>query len=165
MQQARRAIDALQNAGFEASSIALAGEAGAAAARMADASANTSHGDSRMIWRVVWRGFWWSIAGAIAGAAVGFGLAKSGLPFPASSDNVALQVASWTMFLHVGGAIVGVYLGISSGAAWELTFQPVAGPVAIAVRSLDARGLARAERILRDRGATDVRRPAAGAGD
>jgi hypothetical protein len=164
MAQARRAIDALQFAGIEANDISLAGEGAAAAARLADSSTNSARSDAPIIWRVAWRGFWWSVWGAIAGVAAGFVFGLSGLTLPGTSNSMALQIVSWGMFLHVGGAIVGVYAAITSGSAWELTFQPVEGPVVIAVRSGDVRHVARAERVLREKGASDVRRdPAPGA--
>jgi len=164
MAQARRAIDALQFAGIEANDIALAGEGAAAAARLADTSRNSGRSDAPIIWRVAWRGFWWSVWGAVLGVAAGFVFGLSGMTLPGTSNSMALQIVSWAMFLHVGGAIVGVYAGVTSGSAWELTFQPVEGPVVIAVRSGDVSQIARAERVLREKDATDVRRgPAPGA--
>lgn len=157
MAQARRAIDALQFAGIEANDIAISGEGAVEAARLADASKNSGRSDAPIIWRVAWRGFWWSIWGGILGVAAGVAFGLSGLTLPGTSNSMALQIVSWGMFLHVGGAIVGVYAGITSGSAWELTFQPVEGPVVIGVRSGDLRRIARAERVLREKGATDVR--------
>jgi hypothetical protein len=160
MAEARRAIDALQFAGIEANDISLAGEGAAEAARLAGASANSGRSDAPIIWRVAWRGFWWSIWGLVLGVAAGVVFGLSGLTLPGTSNSMVLQIVSWAMFLHVGGAIVGVYAAITSGSAWELTFQPVAGPVVIAVRSGDVARIARAERVLREKGATDVRRSA-----
>lgn len=157
MAGARRAIDALQFGGIEANDIALSGE-GVAQAEQLASRGNTGASDSPIIWRVVWRGFWWSIAGGVLGVAIGAVFGMSGLTLPGTSNSMALQIVSWAMFLHVGGAIVGIYAGVTTGSAWELTFQPVAGAVTVAVRSGDTGRIAKAKRILHEKQATGIQR-------
>jgi hypothetical protein len=73
------------------------------------------------------------------------------------SNSLPLQVASWAMFLHVGGALWGAYVGISNGRAWELTFQPVeSGRVFVNVAASNEHGGHRAERVLRSKAALSV---------
>jgi hypothetical protein len=160
MEGARRAIDALQNDGVEANSISLSGEGADAAKRMADSQRNTSASDAPILGRVIWRCVLWSIVGAVLGVAIGLAFGLSGLLLPGTSNNVALQVASWAMFLHVGGALWGAYAGISSGSAWELTFQPAGdnGRVFVNVAATNERESARAERVLRSKSALSVSR-------
>ena len=161
MQGARRAIDALQNDGVEANSIALTGEGADAARRIANGSRNTNASDAPILGRVIWRCVLWSIVGAILGAGVGFVLGLSGLTFPGVSNNMAIQIASWAMFLHVGGALWGAYAGISNGSAWALTFQPIGsegGRVFVNVAASNEHDSHRAERILRSKAAVVITR-------
>jgi hypothetical protein len=161
MDGARRAIDALQNGGVEASTITLSGEGADAAAHMAGSRRNTNASDAPILWRVIWRCVFWSIVGGVLGAAVGFAFGASGLTLPGTSNSVPLQVVSWAMFLHVGGALWGAYAGISNGGAWELTFQPVGsehGRVWVNVAATNERDSQRAEHILRSKAALHVQR-------
>jgi hypothetical protein len=161
MEGARRAIDALQNDGVEASVIMLSGEGADAAKRMAGSQRNTNATDAPIIGRVVLRCVLWSIVGGLLGVGVGFAFATSGLTLPGTSNNLALQVASWAMFMHVGGALWGAYAGISSGGAWELTFQPVgveSGRVFVNVAATNEHESRRAERILRSKSALTITR-------
>ncbi len=153
---ARRAIEALQFGGVEASAISISGDGAEAALRVANSRLDSSGSDNPVMWRVAWRGFWWSVAGAIAGAAVGTLLGLTGIGIPGTSNGLVIQIVCWTMFLHVLGAIIGVYAGISSGTAWEQTFLPVEGAVVVEVRSRDARTLERAARIMREKGGAAV---------
>ncbi len=161
MEGARRAIDALQNDGVEAANITLSGEGADAAKRIANSSRNTNASDAPILGRVIWRCVFWSIVGAVLGVGVGFAFGLSGLTFPGTSNSMALQVASWAMFLHVGGALWGAYAGISSGSAWELTFQPVGsdrGRVFVNVAATNERESSRAERVLRSKAAIAITR-------
>lgn len=157
---ARRAIEALQNDGVEANIITLSGEGADAAKRRADSQRNHNASDAPIIGRVIWRCVLWSIVGGGLGVVVGLVLGGSGLTLPGSSNNLALQVASWAMFFHVGGALWGAYAGISSGSAWELTFQPVSGGgrVFVDVAAENEQESQRAERILRGKSALTVTR-------
>ena len=160
MEGARRAIDALQNDGVEAGTISLSGEGADAARHMANSQRNTNASDAPILGRVIWRCVLWSIVGAVLGAGVGLAFGLSGVLLPGTSNGVAIQVASWAMFLHVGGALWGAYAGISSGSAWELTFQPAGdnGRVFVNVSATDERESMRAERVLRSKSALNVSR-------
>jgi hypothetical protein len=109
---------------------------------------------------VIWRCAFWSMLGGVLGAGVGFALGSSGLgTFPGMSNSLPLQVASWAMFLHVGGALWGAYVGISNGRAWELTFQPVeSGRVFVNVAASNEHDGHRAKRVLRSKAALSVSR-------
>lgn len=161
MESARRAIDALQNNGVEANSITLSGEGADAARRIANSSRNTNASDAPILGRVIWRCVLWSIVGAVLGVGVGLAFGLSGLTFPGMSNNAALQVVSWAMFLHIGGALWGAYAGISNGSAWELTFQPIGsegGRVFVNVAATNEHDSHRAERVLRSKTAIAITR-------
>ena len=164
MEGARRAIEALQNDGIEANTISLSGEGADAAKRLASSQRNTNASDAPILARVIWRCVWWSIVGAVLGVGVGFAFGSSGLTFPGTSNSMALQVASWAMFLHVAGALWGAYAGISSGQAWELTFQPVgadSGRVFVNVAAANEHESRRAERVLRSKSPLAIQRAGA----
>jgi hypothetical protein len=166
MDGARRAIEALQFGGVEASRIYLMGEGAEEAARVAGSRLDTSASDRPILSRIVWRTVWWSIVGAVLGVGIGLFIGLTGVGLlPGTSNSVALQVASWGMFLHIAGALCGAYAGVSMGSAWELTFQPIRGRVTVAVRERDAKAVERAERILRGKSPLSVARPAAASGD
>jgi hypothetical protein len=160
MDGARRAIEALQFGGVEASRIYLMGEGAEEAARVAGSRLDSSASDRPILSRIVWRTVWWSIVGGVVGVGVGlfFGLSGFG-GIPGMSNSVALQVASWGMFLHIAGAILGAYAGVSMGSAWELTFQPIRGRVIVAVRERDEKSVERAERIMRGKSPLSIARP------
>lgn len=65
--------------------------------------------------RVFWSGFWWSVAGAIVGVLIGVVVGAFGLGIPGASSAIWIQIASWAMFAHVAGAIVGSYLALDTG--------------------------------------------------
>lgn len=154
MAAARRAIESLQNAGIEAGRIALTGDSADAA--RASAALRSSSTDLPIFWRALLKGFWWGVWGALAGALIGVFVWWADIPAPGFGESLALQVATWAMYLHVAAAICGLYAGIGGmGDAWELSFQRTAGPVDIGVR-VPARDIDRVARILRDRGASSV---------
>jgi hypothetical protein len=159
MERARRAIEALQNDGIEVGRITLSGEGADAAKRIANTRLNSNASDAPILGRVIWRCVWWSIVGAVIGFGVGLAFGLSGVTFLGMSNSLVLQVASWTMFLHIAGALWGAYAGISNGSAWELTFQPVGvGRVFVNVAASNERDSHRAERVLRSKTAISVRR-------
>jgi len=156
MAAARRAIDALQFGGVEATRIALLGEA-AESARRADAQRNMAGRDTPLMWRIIWRGFLWSIVGGVLGVALGLVFGLLGVGLPGYGGSLGIQIASWAMFAHVAGALWGAYAAISSGDAWEATFQSgPTGPVVIGVRTDDPREIERSARILREKQANSV---------
>lgn len=145
MAAARRAIDALQFAGFDPAEIRLLGAA-ADAARRAEARANMSRRDLPLIRRITWRAILWSLVGAPVGAVIGAVLVPAG----AIVINWWFTVLMWTLFGHLIGGMWGAYAALSIGDAWEMTFEHVEGmPIVVAVRAEDERAAARAERILR----------------
>jgi hypothetical protein len=145
MRPARRAIEALQLAGVEATRITLAGE-GAAAARAADNERDTSARDLGMLRRIIWLSVLWGVAGAAVGALVGVAAGSLGL----FGGNMGIQIAGWAMFFHVSGGLVGAYAAISNGDAWEMTFQRAdSGPVEVRVRPRNAADARRIEALLR----------------
>lgn len=155
MAAARSAIEALQNAGVEASRIALTG-ASADAARV-QAAQRTSSTDLPIFWRALWKGFWWGAWGALAGALIGVFVWWADVPAPGFGESLALQVASWAMYVHVAAAICGLYAGIGGiGDAWELSFHETRGAVEIGVRASASNDSDRLARILRERGASSV---------
>lgn len=143
MASARKAIDELQYAGVDGSRIRLLGAA-ANAARSADARKSSAERDRPLVWRVFWRGVLWSLVGTPAGALLGLALGLAGLDV----INVWFTVLLWALFGHLLGGMWGAYAALSTGDAWEMTFQDAEGmPVVVAVRvEGDA---ARVERILR----------------
>ena len=113
--------------------------------------------ESPLLWRVFWSGLWWSVVGGVVGALLGLVIGLLGLGLPGTPDNLAVQIASWAMFLHVAGALAGCYAALDTGDRYarkadhhdvQLTLVRVA--------MSDSDMLVRAERILTEAGATDV---------
>jgi hypothetical protein len=65
--------------------------------------------------RVFWSGLWWSVLGAVVGAGLGLLVGLLDLGIPGSFESTVLQVASWAMFFHVLGALLGCYLVLDTG--------------------------------------------------
>jgi len=152
MAAARRAIDALQFAGFDPAEIRLLGAA-AEAARRAEARTNMSDRDVPLVWRVLGRGILWSIVGTPVGAVIGVVLAVAG----AVVINWWFTVLMWALFGHFIGGMWGAYAALSIGDAWEMTFERVEGaPIVVSVRVADAAAAGRAERALRAHGPAGV---------
>lgn len=143
MAAARKAIDDLQYGGVDGSRIRLLGAA-ADAARAADARTNSAARDRPLVWRIFWRGVLWSLVGTPVGALLGLTLGLAGLEV----INLWFTVLLWALFGHLLGGMWGAYAALSTGDAWEMTFQDVEGmPIVVAVRiEGDA---ARVERVLR----------------
>jgi hypothetical protein len=155
MSHARRAIEALQNAGIDATRMDLVGEAGARA--RAAASERATSTDLSILWRALWKGFWWGAWGAVVGALFGVFVWWADIPAPGFGESLPLQIASWAMYVHVAAAICGLYAGIGGmGTAWELSFQDEPGPVELGVRAAPGKDATRVARILRERQATSV---------
>jgi hypothetical protein len=149
---ARRCIERLSRAGVDGGAIELLGRievvtAGRAGDRQTDRGSSLALG-GRML-----RG---ALFGALPGAVFGAVLLSV-----MASDGTATLLAG----LGGGagfGAGIGVLLGLltipSMASSWERTFAPlVPGGVAVGIRSLDARTLARARRVLADERARTVR--------
>jgi hypothetical protein len=145
MAAARAAIASLQAAGVDAARISVgAGSAMEDAPRMR--SSETS-----LLWRVLLLGAFWSIIGGIAGAVLGFVLGVNDIGVPGTPDNVGIQIASWAMFLHVAGALVGCYLAIDTGDHYASTaLHHDADIVRVRVRAQHRAEYERATEIMRD---------------
>lgn len=148
MPAARRAIEALQYDGVEATRISLAGPA-VEEARQADSEPNSLRRDEPIVWHIVLRAVWWSIVGGVAGALVGLIAAAIGFDFGVGGPPI--QIAGWAMFGHVAGGLWGAYAALTSGDAWELTFQPTQGAVIVSVRADNRREIDRCLHIMREK--------------
>lgn len=104
LDDARAAATALEAAGIDPKRISIA-----------KGGASTARGEAPVMSRVFWTGFWWSVGGAAVGALIGLTLGRLGVGVPGAPDNIAIQVASWAMFLHVGGALCGCYASLDTG--------------------------------------------------
>jgi hypothetical protein len=113
--------------------------------------------DRSMIRRIFWAGLIWGGIGAVLGGAIGYALATVGFP----TDNMAIQVASWAMFVHIAATLWAAYAVIYNGAERDRTTpsrpRPNAGSMVI-VRSPDPTLLDHAERILTQTTPTSLRR-------
>jgi len=108
-----------------------------------------------MIWRIVWAGLIWGSVGAVAGGAIGYGLAVVGFP----TDNTAIQVASWAMFVHIAATLWAAYAVIYDGSERDRSPNRArTGDAMVIVRSPNASLVDRAERVLAESGAAGVRR-------
>jgi hypothetical protein len=107
--------------------------------------------------RVFWSGFWWSIAGGAVGALLGLIVGVLGWGLPGTPDNIAVQIASWAMFLHVAGALAGCYAALDTGDRFaHKADHHDASATLVRVRSNDAEASMRAARILVKAGGVDV---------
>lgn len=105
--------------------------------------------------KVFWSGFWWSVIGAIVGAAMGLAVGLLGWGIPGTTDNIAIQVASWTMFMHVLGALLGCYLVLDTGDRFARKADHHDVPsTLVRVRSADPDSITISERVLREAGAS-----------
>lgn len=153
MASARRAIDALQYDGVEATHIALSGPA-VDEARRADSRPNSLERDEPIVWHILVRSVCWSIVGGVAGALVGAVATAIGVDLGVGGRPI--QIAGWAMFGHVAGGLWGAYAALTAGDAWELTFQPSRGAVIVSVRAGNRREIDRYSRILRDKHALRI---------
>jgi hypothetical protein len=148
---ARRAMAMLAGNGVPAEAVSFAGSVVAAP----DTATELVRKDRSVIMRIFWAGLWWGVAGAFVGAGIGYGFAM--LEFP--TENVAIQVASWAMFVHIAATLWAAYAVIDDGTPQGPPARASSGaaPMVI-VRTADAFMLERAERALRESGAFRVRR-------
>ena len=149
---ARQALVLLRNAGIAEEAISVVREQRASPGETAE---DLVQEDRSMIARIFWAGMAWGGIGAVVGAGIGFVLAR--LSFP--TDNMAIQIASWAMFVHLAAllwaAYAVIYDGKPRGAPVRLGAE--ARGAMVVVRSADASLLARAEVALRESAAIDVR--------
>lgn len=143
---AEKAITTLEAHGFDGDDVRLIGDA----VRRAD-STDVSRRDAALTTRVA--------GGAIVGGAIGtvVGAVLGLLVGAIIGGNL------WWAFGLIGAVALGAY-GVAVGGysrvrgtdGWDLTFEPVAGEAAVAVRSNDGATLDEAADALRDAGATRV---------
>jgi len=147
---ARRAVVTLRGAHVPEAAISLVGEAAA----RAETAAELVREDRSVIWRIFWAGLIWGGAGAIGGAALGYALALLAWP----TGNVAIQVASWAMFVHIAATLWAAYAVIDSARERDRAPSVRARSPMVVVRTVDAALIERAEAVLRATGAAGVQR-------
>ncbi|MBW3576562.1 MAG: hypothetical protein KY462_02250 [Actinobacteria bacterium] len=157
MATARRAVQALQMAGIDASQITLFGPAAdEAAADLTVADADEAF--TAVMWRRTWVG---ALIGTALGAVLGGAISAAVLAgtFPHSAGVLVAAI--------VGTAVLGLGTGAATGAtssaqmsqAWELTFHPVGpGHVGVGVHTDSAKEANRAETVLARHAPTQLER-------
>lgn len=149
---ARRCIERLSRAGVDGGAIELLGRVEVVTAGR-DGDRQTDRGSSLALGGRVLRGVAW---GAPPGALFGAGLLAA-----TSSQGTATLLAGLGGGAGFGagvGVLVALLAAPTMASSWERTFAPlVPGGVAVGVRSLDERTLARARRVLARAGARTVR--------
>ncbi len=147
MEAARRAIQALQMAGIDASQITLFGPAADEAA----AGLDVREADERFT-AVMWRRMW---VGGVVGASLGALLGGAVAAVVLTGAGPGAVEVFWAAV--VGTAVLGLGTGMATGAtssaqmsrAWELTFHTVLpGAVGVSVHTDVAAEARRAELIL-----------------
>jgi hypothetical protein len=148
METARRAVQALQTAGIEATQISLFGPA----ADEARESLDVREADSRFA-GVMWRRTW---IGGLIGAVIGAAFGAVGAAIVLRGAGPGAVGVFWAAV--VGAAVLGLGTGAATGAtssaqmsrAWELTFHTVLpGEVGVAFYTDRRREADRAEHVLR----------------
>ena len=115
--------------------------------------------------RVFWSGLWFSIVGGAIGALLGLIVGLLGWGLPGTPDNIAVQVASWAMFLHVAGALAGCYAALDTGDRFaRKADHHDASATLVRVRSNDGDASMRAAQVLAEAGGVDVEGPVQGRG-
>ena len=117
MAAARSMVAALQAAGIESGRISIGTADGVREAPRLPGN------EAPLLWRVFALGFLWGVAGALLGAIVGLVLGVYGIGVPGTPDNIGIQIASWAMFMHVTGALVGCYLALDTGDRFAATVE------------------------------------------
>ncbi len=90
---------------------------------------------------------------------VGLAFGLLGVSAPVIGTSVALEVASWAMFLHIGGALLGIYLALTGADAWGIDDGDAGSGAIVSVRiaSGNRTDTETAQRILWEHGAMTVR--------
>ena len=113
--------------------------------------------EAPLLRRVFWSGLWWSVGGGLVGAVLGLLVGLAGLGLPGTPDNLAVQVASWAMFLHVAGALVGCYAALDTGDRFaRTTDHHDEQSTLVRVSSLDDTVIRTAEHVFTEAGALTV---------
>jgi hypothetical protein len=149
---ARRCIERLSRAGVDGGAIELLGRIEVVTAGR-DGDRQTDRGSSLALGGRILRGIAWGVPpGAVFGAVL---LAVT------SGEGTATMLAGFAGGAGFGagiGVLIGLLTAPTMATSWERTFAPlVPGGVAIGIRSLDARSLTRARRVIARAGARSVR--------
>jgi hypothetical protein len=158
MEDARRAIAALEHSGVDASHISLLGQQVAEAIDQND----TAHRDERIMDEQAGSAAGGIAAGGLIGGTAGFlaGLAAFGIP------GAGPVIAGGIWALSLGGAAAGAGVGLAAtgyarikqSEAWELTYDAVSrGSVAVGVHSPDKQDVDAAATVLEREGGSEIR--------
>lgn len=138
MEDARKAVEALERAGVPASHISLLGPR----AEEASTTADTSQRDEQVVEKAMQATLGGAAAGTGVGGAVGFLAGAAAFGIPGVGPGVGAGIWAATL----GGAAAGGGVGFTAGAmakmkqsqAWELTLEEVSkGYVVVGVHSDD----------------------------
>jgi hypothetical protein len=109
--------------------------------------------EARFVWGVLVAILLWSIAGAVPGAIFGWLLAET--IGPEGAAGLIVQIVCWTIVGHLIGGMLAGYALLSDRSAEEM---PPDRPISLlTVHGVPQAELRRARRLLRKRGALDVR--------
>jgi hypothetical protein len=136
--QARHAIEVLERAGIDAGDIALLGDTAEEADRRAE------HHLPKGPFLSIGRGM---LLGAVGGACISALVAwiATALFY---NGRIVIGVITGAIVGLVGGSLFGAMAGISLGDAWEMSYEPVHGRVAVNVGSDDVKTIERAHERL-----------------
>lgn len=158
MEQARKAITALEQGGVEGGNISLEGRAAEQAANRPDVPAR----DAAVARRVTGFSIMGAAAGAMAGAIIG--VVAAGLIFGLNGQALwASTLGMAVAGLAIGGLVAPIAV-IGQSPAWETAQQdaPAPGRVRVSVQSTNRDDVQRAMEILRGTDALGVERIDAG---
>src|ERR687887_814172 len=150
MEEARKAIDALERGGIESAEISLLGPAAEEAAEHTD----TRDRDAGVADRVGTRAVVGAAAGGATGGLAGFlaGLAAFAIPGVGPVVGAGVWAATIGGVVAGGsvGGVIGGYSAVDMNEAYELTYESVrAGRVLVGVHSEDQGNVDKGEGILR----------------
>jgi hypothetical protein len=144
MRAAKRAIDALEMAGIDASEYSLLGAASAQARSQVDKDADRET-DARTTRDVATRAIVWGGAGLIAGAILAAVLAA----IPGWPLSIGYSLVIFPIVLGTAGAFIAAMSTLESGEAADMVYRPVDGQhVLLGVASEDPNEVQRAENAL-----------------
>jgi hypothetical protein len=149
---ARACIERLSRAGVDGGAISLLGRTEVVTAGR-DADRQTDRGSSLALGGRILRGVAWGVPpGALFGVVLLQVMAEPG------TATLLAGLGGGATFGAGVGALIGLLTVPSMASSWERTFAPMLpGGVAVGVRGLDTRTLARARRIAGSCGARTVR--------
>jgi hypothetical protein len=157
MPSARRAVEALGNAGIEGDNISVTGKAAdnAAAPESAEETlAKTREMDAQFGKHMLRLIGYWTVAGVIGGALLGIPLSIGIMAVLGADITLERVIAGVFLTALAAGIIAWLFphtsVGKQAAPPWELTFaESVDGPVKVGVHSDNADEVERAEGTLR----------------